>query len=415
MAAMSLRPGPVRAAWSLCALAIAMAVAAMVLAGVNGESPNGYVTSHHAVGTVAALFYTPIGALIVSRQRRNPLGWILCAAGVLLGVFNLAQQYAPMALGLTQDHRWLPGGELASWLGSWTNVPGIVLSTVFLPLLFPDGHLASRRWRPLAWLAVAVAVVPAAILAVAYWPDRGPNLVNETGDESALVSNLFAIAFGGALLLTAAAVVSLTLRYRRSSAAQRQQIKWFALGAASSVPMGVLATTGAVGAYLELAETPVLLTGLGIGIFRYRLWDVDRLLNRTLVYGLLTAILGGAYAVGVLVIGQRLSPGDNPSSLVVAASTLAVAALFQPLRRAIQRTVDRRFNRRRYDAAKTIDAFAARLRQQVDLHALTAELLAVVDHTMQPTGASLWLRPQGSPPSGPGGGPAAAGRRPPPS
>jgi hypothetical protein len=153
----------------------------------------------------------------------------------------------------------------------------------------------------------------------------------------------------------------------------------------------------------------VLLTGLGIGSFRYRLWDIDRLLNRTLVYGLLTATRGGAYAVGVLVIGQRLSPGDNPSGLAVAASTLAVAALFQPLRHAIQRTVDRRFNRGHYDAAQTIDAFAARLRQQVDLHALTTELLAVVDRTMEPAGVSLWLRGQGSPPPPAGDGAAGDG------
>jgi hypothetical protein len=382
----------------MCGVAVALAVAAMALAGVNGESPHGYVTSHHAIGTVTALFYTPIGALIVSREPRNLLGWILCVDGLFLGVFNLAQQYGPMALGMTGDHDALPGGELASWLGSWTNVPGIVLWTFFLPLLFPDGHVPTRRWLPLAWLGAALAFVPAALLAIAYWPDRGPDLITETGDESALVSNLFAIAFGGALLLTVAAVVSLVLRFRRAGAIERQQIKWFAAGAALSVPMSAFAMSGAVGAYLELLSTPVLLTGLGIGIFRYRLWDVDRLLNRTLVYGLLTAILGGAYAVGVLVIGQRVSPGDNPSSLVVAASTLAVAALFQPLRRAIQRTVDRRFNRRRYDAAKTIDAFAARLREHVDLQALTTELLVVVDHTMQPTGVSLWLRPQGSMP-----------------
>jgi hypothetical protein len=397
----------------MCALAFLLAIAAMVLAGVNGESPHGYVTSHHAIGTATALIFTPIGALIVARERRNLLGWILCVDGVLLGVFNFTQQYAPMALGLTADRYSLPGGELASWFGSWTNVPGIVLGTVFLPLLFPDGHVPTRRWRPLAWLAAAVAVVPAAILAIAYWPDRGPDLVNETGEESALVSNMFAVALGGALLLTAAAVVSLVLRFRRSRAIERQQIKWFAAGAALSVPMSAVATTGDAGAYLELLSTPVLLTGLGIGIFRYRLWDIDRLLNRTLVYGLLTAILGSAYAIGVLVIGQRLSPGDNPSSLVVAASTLAVAALFQPLRRAIQRTVDRRFNRRRYDAAKTIDAFAARLRQQVDLEALTTELLAVVDHTMQPTGVSLWLRPHGSPAAaGDGGAAGGAARRP---
>jgi hypothetical protein len=140
-------------------------------------------------------------------------------------------------------------------------------------------------------------------------------------------------------------------------------------------------------------EIPIIMAGLSIGIFRHRLWEIDRLLNRTLVYGLLSAVLGGAYAIGVPVIGQRVSSGRDPSPLVVAATTLAVAALFQPLRRTIQRLVDRRFNRRRYDAAKTIDAFAARLRQQVDLQALGAELLAVVDATVQPTSASLWLRP----------------------
>lgn len=389
----------VRWAWSLCGLSILLAVASIVLAAINGESPNEFVASHHAIGTVSALFYPVIGVLVLAREPRNLLGWLMCVDGVFLGVFNLAQQYAPLALGLTEDRRSLPGGELASWLGSWTNVPGIVLSAVFVLLLFPDGHLPSRRWRPVAWAGAAVAVVPTVILATAYWSDRGPALVNQTGTESPLVSNMFAAAFGGALLLTAASAVSLIMRFRRSGAVRRQQIKWFAYGAVLSVPLGAFAMTGTVGAYLELTQTPVLLTGLGIGIFRYRLWEIDRLVNRTLVYGLLTAILGGAYALGVLVIGQRISPGKDPSGLVVAASTLAVAALFQPLRRAIQRLVDRRFNRRRYDAAKTIDAFAAHLRQQVDLQALTAELLAVVDHTMQPTGVALWLRPQGSLPS----------------
>jgi hypothetical protein len=149
----------------MCAVSFVLAVAAMVLAGVKGESPNGYITSHHAIGTVTALFFTPIGALIVARERRNLLGWILCVDGVLLGVFNVAQQYAPMALGLTGDRYSLPGGEVTSWFGSWTNVPGIVLGTVFLPLLFPDGHIPTRRWRPVLWLGMATAVVPAAVLA----------------------------------------------------------------------------------------------------------------------------------------------------------------------------------------------------------------------------------------------------------
>jgi uncharacterized membrane protein len=384
--------GP-RLAWVLCGLSWAMAIAAMALAGVNGLSPQAYVIDHYAIGTIGALLLPLVGALIVSRERRNPLGWLLCVDGIILGVFVLSRQYAPLALGTTPDHRSLPGGDLASWLGSWTNVPGIVLSTVFLLLLFPDGHVPTRRWRPVAWLGVAVAVVPTAMLAVAYWPDRGPALVAETGGESPVTSQLFQIAFSGALVLTAASVVSLIARFRRAGALERQQIKWFAYGAALGEFLGAFALIGTLGAYLELLEIPIIMAGLSIGIFRYRLWEIDRLLNRTLVYGLLSAVLGGAYAVGVLVIGQRVSPGRDPSPLVVAATTLAVAALFQPLRRTIQRLVDRRFNRRRYDAAKTIDDFAARLRQQVDLKALGAELLAVVDATMQPTSASLWLRP----------------------
>jgi MFS family permease len=385
-------PGP-RLAWVVCGLSWAMAIAAMALAGVNGLSPHVYIINHYAIGTVTAIFYPLLGALIVRRDRRSLLGWLLCTVGIVLGVFVLAEQYASLALGLSEAHGSLPGGAFASWLTTWTNLPGIVISTVFLPLLFPDGRVPTRRWLPVAWLAGAVAVVPALMLAIAYWPQRGPELITETGTEPALVSNLFAIGFGAALLLTAAAVVSLILRFRRARAVERQQIKWFALGAGASVVLSAFGMAGTAGAYVELAEVPILLAGLSIGIFRYRLWEIDRLLNRTLVYGLLSAVLGGAYAIGVLVIGQRVSPGRDPSPLVVAATTLGVAALFQPLRRTIQRLVDRRFNRRRYDAAKTIDDFAARLRQQIDLQALGAELLAVVDTTVQPTSASLWLRP----------------------
>ena len=384
-------PG-IRLAWAMCGLSWAMAFGAMALAAANGLTPHLYIADHYAIGTVTAIFYPLLGALIVRRDRRSLLGWLLCVVGIVLGVFVLSEEYARLALGLSRPGVSLPGGAFVAWLTTWTNLPGIVIGTVSLPLLFPDGRLPTRRWRPVAWLAVVVAVVPTTLLAVAYWPLRGPQLITQSGAEPAWATNLFVIGFTGALLLTAAAVVSLVLRFRRAGAVTRQQIKWFALGAGASVVLGAFAMTGPVGAYLELGDAALLLAGLGIGVFRYRLWEIDRLLNRTLVYGLLTAILGGAYAVGVLVIGQRWSPGRNPSSLVVAATTLAVAALFQPLRNTIQRLVDRRFNRRRYDAAKTIDDFAARLRQQVDLEALRTELLAVVDATMQPTSASLWLR-----------------------
>ena len=387
-----------RTAWSMAGLSVALAITALVLAALNGESPAELVGSHHAIGILTALTYPVIGAMIVAHDRRNLLGWVACVDGVLLGVFSFTEQYAPLALGLTDRHASLPGGAFASWLSAWTNIPGIVLATVFLVLLFPDGRVPTRRWLPVAWAGAAIAVVPTAIFAAGTWPHRGPDLVTESGSLPPLVDAMFAVAFGGALLLTAAGAVSLILRFRRAGAVQRQQIKWFAYGAVVSRPLGAFAMAPGYGPYLELLEPVLMLGGLSIGIFRYRLWEIDRLINRTLVYGLLTAILAGCYALGVLVIGLALSPGDNPSGLVVAATTLAAAAVFRPLRGAIQRAVDRRFNRRRYDAAKTIDHFAARLRQQVDLHALTAELLTVVDQTMQPTAVSLWLRPSATRP-----------------
>ena len=387
------RPAVTWLAWALCILSVTLAMASVALATFNGESPVELVANHHAIGILNALVLPLVGALIVVGDRRHLLAWLLFVGGVSLAVFNFTQQYAPLALGLTSRQLSLPGGELASWLASWTMVPGIVVSIVFLVLLVPDGRLPSRRWWPLAWAGAVNLLVPTATLAVAYWPLRGPSLVTHEGTVSPVVDAMFGIAFLGSLLLGAVSVVALILRFRRAGAVQRQQIKWFAYGAILSIPLSLFPEADPYGPYLEFLGTVLLLAGLGIGILRYRLWDIDRLLNRTLVYGLLTIILGGGYALGVLVIGQAVRTGRSPSSLIVAATTLVVAALFQPLRRRIQRAVDRRFNRRHYDATRTIEAFATRLREQTGLRALTVELLAVVDETMQPTQASIWLRP----------------------
>jgi hypothetical protein len=226
--------------------------------------------------------------------------------------------------------------------------------------------------------------------------------------------------------------VALVLRFRRAEAVQRQQIKWFAYGAVLSIPFSLFPEARPWGPYAEFLGTVLLLAGLGIGIFRFRLWDIDLLLNRTLVYGLLTALLGALYAGLVLALGQLSGGlGEGTPSWAVAAATLAVAALFQPARRRVQQVVDLRFNRRKYDAARTIERFSARLRDHVDLDTLSAELLAAVDQTMRPTAASLWLRPtapvvsasaaaaapappRGRPPAGPTAWPPAArpGHRP---
>jgi len=342
------------------------------------------VANHHAIGIVTAIGMAVLGAMIASRKPRNPLGWLMSVAALLLGVYSFNQQYAPLAVA-----KALPLVGLSSWLATWTSLPGIAITITSGLQLFPDGRLPSRRWRPLAWASAAAAVVPAAVMAVRAWPLRGPELATLTFDHQA-VAAVFGIGFPLVLALSVVSMAALIVRFRRSTGVERQQIKWFAYGAMIGIPLGLPAEVPFWGPILELMQPPLMFAGLGIGMFRYRLYDIDRLLNRTLVYGLLTVSLAATYAAGVLLLGGMVS-GGRTSSLVVAAVTLAVAAVFQPLRRAIQRAVDRRFNRRAYDAATTIEAFAVRLRQQVDADALTAELLAVVDHTVEPTNASLWL------------------------
>jgi hypothetical protein len=379
---------------------VALALAGVVLAAVNGKSLADLVADHHAVGILTTLVVAPIGALIVVGDRRHLLAWLFLVEGLSLGVFNSTQQYAPLALGLTPRQLSLPGGELASWVTSWSNLPGIVIGVVFLVLLFPDGRLPSRRWWPVGLAGALTAVVPTVVLAVATWPLRGPALATAGADEPDVVVTTFWTAFGAAMVLGAVSVVGLVLRFRRAGAVQRQQIKWFAYGAVPSIPLGIFADVRPLGPYLELLGAALQLAGVGIGILRFRLWDIDRLINRTLVYGLLTVLLGTVYAGLVLALGLlSFGIGAGPPSWAVAGATLAVAALFQPARRRIQAVVDRRFNRRRYDATRTVERFSARLRDQVDLATLSAELLAVVDQTMQPAAASLWLRPSAAGPS----------------
>ena len=394
------RSAVTRLAWGLCVLSVVLAAASVALAGFNGENLVELVANHHAIGILDALVLAPIGALIVVGDRRHLLAWLLLVDGLLLAVYNFTQQYAPAALGLTPRRLSLPGGVLASWLTSWTNVPGIVIGVVFLVLLFPDGRVPSRRWWPVAWAGVVAVVVPTVVLAVGYWPLRGPGLLTEGTEEPDLVGAMFWLAFQAALVLGAISVVALVLRFRRAPAVQRQQIKRFAYGAALSIPLSLFPEARPYGPYLEFLGTVLLLAGLGIGILRFRLWDIDRLVNRTLVYGLLTVLLGAVYAGLVLALGQLSGGiGGGTPSWVVAGATLAVAALFQPGRRRIQQLVDLRFNRRKYDAVRTIELFSARLRDHVDLDTLSAELLAAVDQTMRPTAASLWLRPSAADPA----------------
>jgi hypothetical protein len=380
---------PSRTRWlarSMGALSVGLSVAAVGLAARNGEGPADLVANHHAIGIVTAIGIAVLGAMIASRKPGNPIGWLMSVAALLLGVFNFNQQYAPLAVTET-----LPLLGLSSWLATWTALPGIAITITSSLQLFPDGRLPSRRWRPVAWVSAAAAVVPAVAMAVLAWPVRGPELAALTFDHPALAP-IFGIGFPIVLVLSVVSMAALVVRFRRSAGAERQQIKWFAYGAMIGIPLGLPAQVPVWGPILELLQPPLMFAGLGIGMFRYQLYDVDRVINRTLVYGLLTAALGLAYAAGSLVFVLVAGADSDPPSWLVAAATLAAAAVFRPARRRIQAVVDRRFNRRRYDAARTVEQFSARLRDQVDLATLSAELLAVVDHTVQPTRTSLWLR-----------------------
>jgi hypothetical protein len=342
-----------------------------------------------------------VGTVIVARRPDNSIGWIFSAIGLLVGTGVPAWQYAEYAYATRGGA--LPGAILGAWYTPLWFYSAISLAFVFTLLLFPTSRLLSPRWRPIALLAAATTAALVVLSAVK--PTLalvgGAKVGNPIGiaavpdpDNSALGE----VLIGLFNLCVGAAVLSLVLRFPRSHGVQRQQLKWFTYAGALTFLWVVVgdyllpnlaiidALSGVIYALVPVAT--------GVAILRYRLYDIDRLINRTLVYGLLTALLGGAYGGAVLLLGQVFGGvGRDPPSWAVAGATLAVAALFQPARRRIQQAVDRRFNRRKYDATKTIEAFSARLRDQVDLDTLAGELLAVTDKTMEPTTVSLWLRP----------------------
>jgi hypothetical protein len=382
--------------WAILATYWGLAGASFLLRAINDPTADiaGAVLSRFGWGA-----YPTVGAVIVARRPRNPVGWLCCAVGLLLGPAFLGQDYAWYTL--VHKPGSLPGGQAMAWLGQWPW--RVVLGLLsFLLLLFPSGQLVSARWRPVAWAAAAGTVLLGLWAALAPRPLEGAGLerlTNPLGIHGAeTIFRVLQAAAAVLLVATVLAAASMVVRFRRARGEERQQLKWFTYTAVLSVLVWlVFIVTGAadrlpaaLGITIALIWLVAVPAAIGVAMLRYRLYDIDRLINRTLVYGLLTALLGGAYAGLVLALGQVFG---RSSSLAVAIATLTIAAAFQPARRRVQQVVDRRFNRRRYDAATTIAGFSARLRQQLDLEALTVELLAVVDQTMEPTTVSLWLRP----------------------
>jgi hypothetical protein len=391
---------PARLAWSLAGACVVLMLSSLVL--LLAVSHAGDVSQYYYEDAAVAVAFALLGAVVAGHRPENPIGWLFLAIGLSGALGVVSNEYVHYTLVV--DLGALPGGAVAAWLSAWTWWPAYGLVPLVL-LVFPDGRLPSPRWRWAAWLAGAgVAVMTLGIAASTIGdPVRFALSEEEPGGLPGLVLAVSVIAAAVSFL---AGLVSLALRWRRAWGNEREQLKWVAFAAGLSlvanVVLQVLMLPG-----LGLVGVVLVPVGATIAILRYRLYDIDRIINRTLVYGSLTALLGGIYAGTVLVLGQVFGGiGGQLPSWAVAGTTLAVAALFQPARRRIQQAVDRRFNRRKYDAAKTIEGFSARLRDEVDLDTLSAELLAVVDQTMEPTYVWFWLRPSLHGSSGTAGGEA---------
>jgi hypothetical protein len=326
------------------------------------------------------------------------VGWIFCVVGVLQAVNLFGDAYSELVV--VTDPGSLPGGYVMAWLTEWNWAPSLALLTTFLLLLFPTGRLLSRRWLWVAWPTGAAITVLVAAAAIVLWPERRDIALGNDVTGPDVATWLIAVVAVAATVLALgviASVASLVVRFRRSSGVERQQLKWFTFAGAFAAASGMLvflpinpaSNTVGVLFFAGALSVPV---AAALAILRYRLYDIDVVVNRTLVYGLVTALLAGSYLGLVLLLQVAFRPVTEENSLAVALSTLAVAALFRPARNRVQALVDRRFFRQKYDAQQTLEGFAARLRDEIDLDALRAELTGVVAQTMQPAHVSLWLR-----------------------
>jgi hypothetical protein len=379
-------------AWSVCGLTVVLIACAVALAFFNRSDVRAVILP---LGLAVSAV---VGGLVASRRPANPVGWFFLGSGGCFAITGVATEYATYGLA---------GAQAMAWLQSWLWLPGVSLLLVFLPLYFPDGRLVSSRWRWLARVALVFCVGGAVYSALS--PGEIPateGIVNPLGIEalrpvSDLLGPFVVVLF---LAFPFASAASLVVRFRRSRSVERQQIKWLAL-AALTIPIWFLTNSPIeaasrtlfviMDALIVFALIPI---AAGIAILRYHLYDIDVIINRALVYSTLTVTLALVYVgtvVGLQATLRALS--GQESTLAVVTSTLAIAALFNPLRRRVQAFVDRRFYRRKYDAAKTLAAFNARLREETDLGTLSDDLVGVVGGTMRPAHVSFWLRPDAEP------------------
>ena len=403
-------------AWSLCGLSVALFVASVPLfvlarSAHVPSSWDGDLTTGGLLASGLFLVFPLVGALIASRRPENPIGWLCLADGLLWMTTNMLDYYSVYGMAKPGS---LPFPLGAAAINNWLWVPSVGLLATYVFLLFPNGRLTSRRWSPLAWLSgVVIVSVSIGVMLSPGSLDMPRGIRNPFGLEGApWVTTVAHLILPLLPLCMLASALSLVLRYRRSKGDERQQIKWIAFAAsvvalvyliamvASFVhPSEAWTTVGSVW-WLNLLTIAALLSfvtipiAVGFAVLKYRLYDIDLIINRTLVYGPLTVLLAATYFGGVVGLQYVLrAPTGQESTLAVVASTLAIAALFNPLRSRIQDLVDRRFYRSKYDARRTLEAFSAKLRDETNLDALSVDLVEVVRETMQPAHVSLWLRP----------------------
>ena len=395
-----------RVAWIICALTLGLATIDLVLVALNSSHPDVRIPEPWLAHMVSALAFSSVGAVVGSRRPENPIGWLFCAIGVFAAIVLLSSEYAAYALLAQPDS--LPGALAMVWIRAWVWVPYVGLF-VLLFLVFPEGWPQSRALRWFASLVLFVIAYGTPLAAFSPGPidaiggavenPLGMEALRGVGTNSA-VGPVESILY----VLGIVAAASLFGRMRRARGVERQQLKWFTYATVILVVGAVLDFTvseatglswlGEMGFVLTMVGLAGLPMAIGIAVLRYRLYNIDRIINRTLVYGAVTAMLLAVYVADIVLL-QRifvLLTGER-STLAVVASTLLIAALFTPLRRRIQSFIDRRFYRRKYDARKTMEDFSAQLRNETDLEALSDDLVGVVQETMQPAHVSLWLRP----------------------
>ena len=383
--------------WALCVALFALTMAFLFLSPpIQTSDPIRFPEPLIFLIRLMALTFPTVGAIVASRRPGNPIGWILCGTGFLTAVRSFAEAYADF--GLSERPGLPPGVEYMAWLASWMGVPVVLSAAALLLLVFPDGKLLDRAWWAVVFMAVGGAALVAPSMALDPYPTLNLHPIpNPFAFEGSLyddfIGPLGSLGFVLLLVSLVCAGVSILIRVDKGNRIERQQIKWLAYSFVLMI-IGIGLSDASIFRILGVAAFNFFPIAVGIAVLRYRLFDIDVIINRTIVYGVLTASLALVYFGGVTAtqaLLRTLTDQQELPQLAIVASTLVIAALFNPLRHRFQSFIDRSFYRRKYDAAKTLEGFSMKLRNETDLDALSDDLVGVVRETMQPAHVSLWL------------------------